>query len=777
MSDNLDQMPTMKPRQNFPTGDDFDSMPTMKPNHSVVGRDDLDTQVTMRPQTSSSVSDELKRGDVLDGKYHVIKKLGQGGMGAVYKVIDDLDVEYAVKVVLPEYIADTVALKELRVELAKAQKFTHQNLLNYKFFGDTGSIKYIVMELIDGENLEEYRLRKGGKITEDDVRRIAMQILNGLNYFHEKGLVHLDLKPQNIMVSRDGEVKITDYGISTSIKEQIEANAKSGEMSGGTLCFMAPEQLNGSFCDCRTDIYALGLIFYQLLKGELPFSLESKEAIVVWHLDAKHACPKTGFSTFDRIIARAVSFDPKQRFTNCVEIVELLSKPASPSAPEQLPEPDISIFEAIKAGDLDAVRWWLKEVPAVVKTNNASTENRPLLHFAVIHCPRPEIVEILARAKAKINEQDSEFCMPIHLAVMNKGMIEPLIKFGADVNGKTNYGKTPLLMAVERNNMEIAACLIDAGANVNEKNSLGRPVPLIVTAIKNGNKKMLDYLIGRGAAVNECDVDNRTPLFDAIRENSNLEIIKSLVSAGADVNHRASTKFGAGWDEVQIMTPLHEAAQCDCNVEILKYLISRGAKVDAAGTKLTRKDGKRKYVNVRPLDVANTNEKERILRESDPRQIKQYQQLEEEYKSVQKSPSEKGWQGLATAFRAMKGYKNTTELAEQCEKQLQALQYQRLGEQVKMVQKSLSEEGWQSLSIAFRQMNGYKNTTELAEQCEKQFQALKKRREAEDQKRRDAKERALIERANWKSQGLCMHCGGEMGGLFTKTCKSCGKPK
>lgn len=347
MSDDFDHMQTMR-RSGQPSGgtgeDDLDSQMTMRPPISPSLRgDDFDGAVTMRPQAPSSFPDEremddvkigeLRRGDVLDGKYQVIKKLGQGGMGAVYKVIDDTtDVEYAVKVVLPEYIEDPAALKELRSELAKAQSFTHQNLLNYKFFADTGAVKYIVMELVDGEDLEEYRLKKGGRLQEAEAKRIAVQILNGLNYFHDKGLVHLDLKPQNIMISKSGEVKITDYGISKSIKEQIESGAQDAEMAAGTLCFMAPEQLNGSLCDRRTDIYALGLIFYQLLQGEFPFSLKSKEAIVTWHLDAKHICQATGSSVFDQVIAKAISVDPNQRFTHCTEIVELLTKTsATPS--------------------------------------------------------------------------------------------------------------------------------------------------------------------------------------------------------------------------------------------------------------------------------------------------------------------------------------------------------------------------------------------------------------------------------------------------------------
>ena len=495
--------------------DEFDHALTVKPNRTVAKRDDIDTMKTMPPPLPSELAidavknSELKRGDILDGKFYVIKKLGQGGIGAVYKVIDDADVEYAIKVVLPEYIDDATALKELRTELAKAQSFTHQNLLNYKFFANTGQIKYIVMELIDGENLEEYRLRKGGKITEADARPIIDQILNGLDYFHNKGLVHLDLKPQNIMVSKSGEVKITDYGIAKSIKEQIEANTQDGEMLAGTLCFMAPEQLNGTLCDRRTDIYALGLIVYQLLTGELPFELQSRQAIVAWHLNSKHSCPTTSSSAFDQVIAKAISSDPKQRFTNCAEIAEALTNQK------------------------------ITEEPLEFLHQSLAYEN---LHIAVARGTMNDVRYFVEEKSANVNTRDNGGLTPLHVAAGRKGacveILQYLVSSGADVNAKNNGDVTPLHLALIMNpNMEILKYLISQGANVNARDNAGY-APLHIAAGNNPDVDILKCLVFNGADVNVRNKDDATPLHFAAAINPNAEILQCLVSHGADVNAR-----------------------------------------------------------------------------------------------------------------------------------------------------------------------------------------------------------------------------------------------
>lgn len=288
---------------------------------------------------SPSLENDFPIGYVLDDRLVVTLKLGQGGMGTVYRVTDrETHAEYAIKVLAPELAGSPAALKELRTEVARAQPLTHQNLLSVKYFADSGPVKYVVMEHIDGEDLTAFRLRKGGRIPLSDFATIAPQILAGLDFLHERGVVHLDIKPENIMLSRAGEVKITDYGISRTIKEQLDQQARA-EMPTGTLCFMSPEQLRpGTVCDRRADIYSLGMTFHLLLAGEFPFTADDRQQIVRWHIDENHSIADLGNSLLNRVIGKALAHNRDQRFTSCREFAGSLAEEAGTNFNEYLLE-------------------------------------------------------------------------------------------------------------------------------------------------------------------------------------------------------------------------------------------------------------------------------------------------------------------------------------------------------------------------------------------------------------------------------------------------------
>ena len=178
-------------------------------------------------------------GYVLDQRYVVMGRLGTGGMGSVYKVVDkETGSECAIKVLATELVHSPEAMQNLKREVATASKLTHQNLLRVNHLALRGNDAYLVMEFIDGEDLETYRRRKGGYLAESDFCRLMPQLLTGLEFLHERGIVHLDIKPQNIMVTPVGEVKITDFGISKTVKEQVQAQGR--QAITGTVCFMAP---------------------------------------------------------------------------------------------------------------------------------------------------------------------------------------------------------------------------------------------------------------------------------------------------------------------------------------------------------------------------------------------------------------------------------------------------------------------------------------------------------------------------------------------------------
>ena len=297
--------------------------------------DDLDRETTRRPPAAVATAvppvGQVRpaaglKGQVLDN-FLITKQLGEGGMGVVYKATDrDTDVEYAIKVLPPALCADPRALADLKKEVATAQALTHQNLLKINYLTTSGPTTYIVMEYIDGENLEEYRRRKAGTLKLDEFRKIAPQILTGLEYLHDKGVVHLDVKPHNIMLTRNGEVKITDYGISRSIKEQLRQGDRQGPPTG-TLCYMAPEQLRGGdVLDRRADVYAASMMFLRLLTEKFPFDLKNHQAITAWHLDPRHQIHSTGTPGLDTVLRKALAVNPSERYSSCQEMLRALEK-------------------------------------------------------------------------------------------------------------------------------------------------------------------------------------------------------------------------------------------------------------------------------------------------------------------------------------------------------------------------------------------------------------------------------------------------------------------
>ena len=316
---------------------DLDSLQTMRPQsqrgNAPVPPDtssDLDLAQTIRPtrptesgKPAPAPNDgQLPVGYVLDGRLTVTKMHGQGAMGRVYRVIDgDTQAEFAVKVLTPSLASDPQALLELKHEVARAAPLTHQNLLSLKYFADFGPLKYIVMENIEGESLEALRIRRGGRLPVEELDRLAPQILTGLDYLHDRGIVHLDVKPQNIMVTLSGEIKITDYGIARTIREQLRRQDDLQQQLGGTLCYMAPEQIRpGVVCDRRADIYAIGMMFYYLLTGGYPFNAADTADIVKWHLDERHQLRGLPPTNYTAMITRALRVNRDERWTSCREM-------------------------------------------------------------------------------------------------------------------------------------------------------------------------------------------------------------------------------------------------------------------------------------------------------------------------------------------------------------------------------------------------------------------------------------------------------------------------
>lgn len=261
------------------------------------------------------------------GRYEVVSALGQGAMGAVYKAVDPL-------------IERTVAIKTINLDLSKeeraefeerfyreaksAGRLSHSNIVTIYDVGETDDIAYIAMEYLEGESLREM-LDSGVVLPLDLIGRIAARIAGALNYAHENQVVHRDIKPANIMITPNRDVKIMDFGIA-----QIPSGSRTqaGTVLGSPK-YMAPEQVAGQATDGKTDIFALGVVLYEMLTGVVPFNGDNLSAIMYKILNDEPAPPSTINPrvppVFDRIISRALSKRPEDRYQTASEFARDLT--------------------------------------------------------------------------------------------------------------------------------------------------------------------------------------------------------------------------------------------------------------------------------------------------------------------------------------------------------------------------------------------------------------------------------------------------------------------
>src|SRR5690349_5840537 len=218
----------------------------------------------------------FKVGAVLGGRYEILRELGEGGMGAVYQARDrELDRIIALKTVRPDLAQSASSLQRFKQELILARQITHRNVIRIYDLGESEGIKYITMEYIDGKDLR-FAIRE--KLPVEQLVEIVKQICNALQAAHAEGVIHRDLKPQNIMRDKNGRVVVMDFGLARSL--ETAGLTQSGALVG-TLEYMSPEQALGQQIDHRSDIFALGIIFYELLTGQAPYKADSAIASLV----------------------------------------------------------------------------------------------------------------------------------------------------------------------------------------------------------------------------------------------------------------------------------------------------------------------------------------------------------------------------------------------------------------------------------------------------------------------------------------------------------------
>ena len=254
-------------------------------------------------------------GEKIAGRYELTELVGHGGMSSVYKAHDSLlERNVALKVLHEQYNADADFVERFKREARAVAQLQHPNIVTVIDRGEEEGRQYIVFEYIDGENLKELVVRKG-RLDVREALEIAVEVARGLAFAHERGLVHRDVKPQNVLLNGDGRAKVTDFGIARSL--DVEGMTSAG-MVLGTSNYIAPEQASGQPVDAHTDVYSLGAVLYEMLTGDVPFSGESFVAVAMKHvhepppnlLDLRSDVPLRVAAAVDRALEK----DPNQRF-------------------------------------------------------------------------------------------------------------------------------------------------------------------------------------------------------------------------------------------------------------------------------------------------------------------------------------------------------------------------------------------------------------------------------------------------------------------------------
>lgn len=264
-------------------------------------------------------------GRVLNGRYALLSVVGGGGMAQVYKARDNiLGRVVAVKVLREQYSTDSQFVARFRREAQAAANLAHPNVVNVYDVGQDGDVHYIVMEYINGESLKSY-INRSAPLPIGKAISVAVQILAGLEYAHRSGLVHRDIKPQNVLITPDGTVKVTDFGIAKSVSD---LGLTEAGQALGTAHYFSPEQAKGERVVPQSDLYAVGVTLYEMLTGRLPFESENVMGLAYKHISEEAPSVRqlnpAAPPRLDAIMLKSMAKDPQQRFGSAAEMEKAL---------------------------------------------------------------------------------------------------------------------------------------------------------------------------------------------------------------------------------------------------------------------------------------------------------------------------------------------------------------------------------------------------------------------------------------------------------------------
>ncbi len=264
---------------------------------------------------------------MLDGRYHIQRVIGVGGMAVVFEAQDIvMNIKVAVKMLKDDIAGDEQAVQRFINESQAVSMLSHPNIVKIYDVSVKGSLKYIVMERVDGITLKSYMRRKGALST-DETLSYTEQVLSALQHAHSKGIIHRDIKPQNILLLKNGKVKVTDFGIA----KLLDADSSQGDgKTVGTVYYISPEQANGVDIDCRSDLYSTGVMMYEMASGVLPFNGDTPLSVAMMQINDEPTPPSEINSEIPRgleqIILGAMDKRPERRFQSAEQMLRYVKQ-------------------------------------------------------------------------------------------------------------------------------------------------------------------------------------------------------------------------------------------------------------------------------------------------------------------------------------------------------------------------------------------------------------------------------------------------------------------
>lgn len=321
----------------------------------------------------------LREGSYLQERYEILNLIGSGGMSEVYRAVDHrLNRSVAIKVLKKEFSSDAEFVRKFNMEAQAAASLNHPNIVNIYDVIDEEDLHCIVMELIDGATLKEY-IRQKGKLDVREAIGMTIQIAQGIGAAHSRRIIHRDVKPQNMILSRDGKVKVADFGIARAVTSQTMS-----AQAIGSVHYISPEQAKGEYTDERSDIYSLGITLFEMLTGKLPFTGDNAVAVALAHVEQPMTPPSTYNpdvpAALDQIVLKCTEKMPEDRYQNVDDLIRdlklVLDAPEGENVVLPGSEKAMSSTRVIRHSELARIRRGAERHREALEKRKAAVEKR-----------------------------------------------------------------------------------------------------------------------------------------------------------------------------------------------------------------------------------------------------------------------------------------------------------------------------------------------------------------------------------------------------------------